>query len=116
MADKIDPDFISGGGGTLKIFQPVMKDPGDQLGYILNQIQAIQNPTQPTLEDYHQMADPSNPFVNVSSGRAEVTIMENMQAANSTTPVLPKDDSGRTLLLAGIGLVSIVYFLFLKGR
>lgn len=113
MADKLDPGFIQD-GSTQKIFEPAMKNADDQLNSILNQIKSLT--AQPTVDDYHQMADPSNPFTSVSSGRAEVTIMENMQAANSTTPLLPKDDSGRTLLLAGIGLISIVYFLFLKGR
>ena len=98
--------------GAVKVFEPVSKNPDDQMVAVLEQIQALK---APSAEDYQKMVDPSNPFVSVFTGRAEVTQSENALAINSPTPLFPKKDTFPAELLAAVGVFALVYFLYLKG-
>lgn len=99
--------------GAIKVYEPAMKDPNDQLVYALEQIQAYQ---MPPVDGHQNMADPSNPFVSVFTGRGELQVYENMQAAMSPPPLLPEESSPLQSLLAVAGVFALAYFLFLKGK
>lgn len=99
-----------GGGGGLKIYEPPMKDPTDQLVHTLERIEELKNPGA---SNYVGAFSPETDVVHVQTGNAQVTQLENLAGIFSTAPELPEEGGGNILIL--VLVLGIGYFL-LKGK
>lgn len=92
-ADTTNPDkaaWIANDAPTtpgLKIFEPAMKNPVDQLQYTLEQIEALKNPTNSAVNYANAFSPESDQyFVETQTGNALVKASENLAAIFSPPP------------------------------
>lgn len=101
---------------SIKVFEPAMKDPNDQLVYALEQIEAIHGvPTAPaSAGTYADAFSPTGSLWSVNTGNASVRQVEDLKDMMSTPPEIDRSPIDWVSIAAIIA--AVVVFLNLKRR
>jgi len=105
-------ELTSSDPNAIKIFQPVMKDPTDQLVYTLEQIEAAKS-LGPSADNYVGAFSHDTDQFFVDTGNANVKQIESLSSVFSTAPEAPSEGMGDVLIL--VLALGIVYY-YLKGK
>lgn len=100
--------------GAIKVFEPAMKDPADQLQYTLDQIEALK--AGQAAENYAGAFDPKSDQWFVQTGNANVTQVESLSSIFSTAPEIRDDGPCWPCVFFWISLAYAGYYFYVKGR
>lgn len=100
-------------GETITVYEPVNKDPIDQLNNVLSAIDDVKKQGAPA-QNYVNAFDPKSDDYHVQTGNASVTQVESIRSMFSTGPEIRESDLPLSPVVIGIGLV--IGFLLLKGK
>lgn len=98
--------------GALKVFEPALKNPVDQLNATLARIDEIKNQQHPA-ENYANAFSPDKDAFFIQTGNANVTQAENLNAMFSTPPEGERQSEYGIFIV--IGFVALGIYL-LKGK
>jgi len=100
--------------GAIKVFEPAMKDPADQLQYTLDQIEALKQ--GPSAEGYAGAFDPKSDQWFVQTGNANVTQVESLSGIFSTPPEIRDEGPCVFCILFWCSLAYAGYYFYVKGK
>ncbi len=96
---------------AIKVFEPTLKDPMDQLNHTLERIDELNKPAAPS-ENYVGAFSPESDQWQVDTGNSSVTQTESLRNLFSTGPELAEENGDVTSLLLWAGIIVLGIYLY----